>query len=77
MEVRIGVTYSAKELTVEVDQGADEIVAAVDAALADDAKPVMWLTDTKGRRVGIPTDKLAYVEVVEEDSSARMGFGRR
>ncbi len=77
MEVRIGVTYSAKELTVEVDQGADEIVAAVDAALADDAKPVMWLTDTKGRRVGVPTDKLAYVEVVEEDGSARMGFGRR
>jgi len=77
MEVRIGVTYSAKELTVEVDQGADEIVAEVDAALADDAKPVMWLTDTKGRRVGVPTDKLAYVEVVEEDGSARMGFGRR
>lgn len=77
MEVRIGVTYSAKELTVEVEQGADEIVAAVDAALTDDSKPVMWLTDSKGRRVGIPTDKLAYVEIADEDGSARMGFGRR
>ncbi len=30
--------------------------------------PVIWLTDKKGRRVGIPTDKIAYIEVAEEDA---------
>jgi hypothetical protein len=72
MEVRIGVIYSAKELSVELDGGkADDIVSAVEDALKGGA-PVIWLTDKKGRRVGIPSDKVAYVEV---DAAKRVGFG--
>jgi DNA-binding MurR/RpiR family transcriptional regulator len=75
MEVRIGVLYSAKELSVELDGGkADDVVAAVEDALKGGA-PVIWLTDRKGRRVGVPTDKVAYVEVAEEDAAKRVGFG--
>ncbi len=75
MEVRIGVTYSAKELSVELEGGkADDIVSAVEDALKGGA-PVIWLTDKKGRRVGIPSDKVAYVEVAEEDATKRVGFG--
>jgi DNA-binding MurR/RpiR family transcriptional regulator len=75
MEVKIGVIYSAKELSVELDGGkADDIVAAVEDALKGGA-PVIWLTDKKGRRVGVPTDKVAYVEVAEEDEAKRVGFG--
>jgi DNA-binding MurR/RpiR family transcriptional regulator len=75
MEVRIGVIYSAKELSVELDGGkADDIVSAVEDALKGGA-PVIWLTDKKGRRVGIPSDKVAYVEVAEEDAAKRVGFG--
>ena len=36
----------------------------------------MWLTDSKGRRVGIPTDKLAYVEISGPDADRKVGFGR-
>jgi Protein of unknown function (DUF3107) len=75
MEVRIGVIYSAKELSVELDGGkAEDIISAVEDALKGGA-PVIWLTDKKGRRVGIPSDKVAYVEVAEEDSAKRVGFG--
>jgi DNA-binding MurR/RpiR family transcriptional regulator len=74
MEVKIGVIYSAKELSVELDGKADEIVATVEDALKGGA-PVIWLTDKKGRRIGIPSDKIAYIEVAEEDAAKRIGFG--
>jgi DNA-binding MurR/RpiR family transcriptional regulator len=75
MEVHIGVVYTPKELTLELDGSADDVVNAVEKAV--DAKaPVLWLTDTKGRRVGIPADKIAYVEVGADDESHRVGFGK-
>jgi hypothetical protein len=36
---------------------------------------MVWLTDAKGRRVGVALDKLAYVEVDSEEGSKRVGFG--
>jgi DNA-binding MurR/RpiR family transcriptional regulator len=74
MEVRIGVVYSAKELSVELEGKADEVVTAIEDALKGGA-PVIWLSDKKGRRVGIPSDKVAYIEVAEEDAAKRVGFG--
>ena len=75
MEVKLGVTYSPKELVVETDKSPDEIAKLVDKALAD-SNGVLWLSDTKGRRVGIPVTKLAYVELGEEGANKRVGFGR-
>jgi DNA-binding MurR/RpiR family transcriptional regulator len=74
MEVRIGVVYTAKELSVELEGRGDEVVSSVESALKGGA-PVIWLTDKRGRRVGIPTDKIAYIEVAEEDQTKRVGFG--
>lgn len=74
MEVKIGVIYSARELSVELEGKPEEIVTSVEAALANGA-PMLWLTDKKGRRVGVPADKVAYVEIVEEDVAKRVGFG--
>ncbi|MDQ1467962.1 MAG: hypothetical protein QOH10_2377 [Actinomycetota bacterium] len=75
MDVKIGVVYTPKELLLEVDGGADEVRAAIDSALAN-AEPLVWLTDSKGRRVGVPTDKIAYVEIGSDDSAHKVGFGR-
>jgi DNA-binding MurR/RpiR family transcriptional regulator len=74
MDVRIGVVYSPKELSVELDGKVDEVVGAIEEALKGGA-PVVWLTDKKGRRVGVPADKIAYIEVAEEDTTKRVGFG--
>jgi uncharacterized protein DUF3107 len=75
MEVKLGVTYSPKELVVETDKSPDDIAKLVDDALAD-SNGVLWLTDTKGRRVGIPVGKLAYIELGEDIGNKRVGFGR-
>jgi hypothetical protein len=36
---------------------------------------VLWLTDRKGRRVGVPAAKLAYVEIGSPNEERRVGFG--
>jgi hypothetical protein len=75
MDVKIGVIYTSKELLLELEGGADEVRAQIDGALTN-AEPLVWLTDSKGRRVGVPTDKIAYVEIGSEDESRKVGFGR-
>ena len=75
MDVKIGVVYTPKELIVELEAGADEVRKTIDNALAN-AEPLVWLTDTKGRRVGVPTDKIAYVEIGSDEDSRKVGFGR-
>jgi Protein of unknown function (DUF3107) len=74
MEVRIGVVFTPKELTVELEGGADDVVKLVEKALKDGAAFV-WFDDTKGNKVGVPADKLGYVEVDADEGSKRVGFG--
>ncbi|MDP9445299.1 MAG: DUF3107 domain-containing protein [Actinomycetota bacterium] len=73
MEVRIGVQHANRELVLESPQSSEEVQAAVTKAVEGDA-PLLVLVDDKGRRVVVPTDKLAYVEIGEE-ASRRVGFG--
>ena len=76
MDVRIGVTYTGRELEVEMPEDADRdaITAAIDAAVSG-TSPTLWLTDRKGKTVGIPADKIAYVEIGRDKSDRRVGFG--
>lgn len=76
MDVRIGVTYTGKEIDIDMgdDADADSVQGQVDEALAGEAA-VLWLTDKKGRRVGVPTDKLAYMEIGSPETERRIGFG--
>ena len=73
MEVKIGVQFASRELTLESSQTADEVAKAVDEALRADLG-VLTLVDEKGRRVLVPADKLAYVEIAENEQR-RVGFG--
>lgn len=73
MEVRIGVTYTPREIEVVLGGGdRDTIVKQVEAALAS-SEGILWLTDRKGRTVGVPSSKLAYVEIAPEEER-RVGF---
>jgi hypothetical protein len=74
MEVRIGVVYTARELTVETDDSVDGVTAAIEGAMAK-GDSLLWLTDTKGRRIGVPVDKIAYVEVAADAGGRKVGFG--
>ena len=75
MDVRIGVTYSPKELDIELasDTDRDELKARIEAALADDDN-VLWITDNHGREFAVPSAKVAYVEIGSPEHERRIGF---
>ena len=75
MDVRIGIVQTVKELEVELADDTDREVlqSEIDAALS--AESVLWLTDRKGRRVGVPAGKIADLEVGAPTAERRVGFG--
>jgi hypothetical protein len=75
MEIRIGVVHTPKELSLDLDGSLDDVKQTVEAALADD-DGVLWLSDTRGRTVGIPAERVAYVEIETDAGAKRVGFGR-
>jgi hypothetical protein len=75
MEVRIGVVYTPREIVLEMPDDADAVSKTIETGLREEGA-MLWLTDAKGRRVGIPTDKLAYVEIAGPDADRKVGFGR-
>ncbi len=76
MDVRIGITQTPKEIEVEMpnDVERDQVMADIEKLL-ETGDGVLWLTDRKGRRVGVPVAKIAYVEVGAPTSERRVGFG--
>jgi hypothetical protein len=76
MDVRIGVTNTPKEITVELadDTDVDALVADVESTVGGDGA-VLWLTDVRGRRVGVPAERIAYVDVGADGGHNPVGFG--
>lgn len=70
MKVRIGI---AESKVVEVDvKDEKSLKSELEKALASDG--MAWFTDTKGRTVGIPATKIAYVEIEEDEDGPAVGF---
>ena len=74
MEVKIGIQSVPRELVVETDTPAGEIERALAAALEKGDHAVFALSVTKGGRIVVPADKIAYVEFGATESR-RVGFG--
>ncbi len=66
-----------RELEVDLAESADvdAIRAEIEAALGGDG--VLWLTDRKGRRVGVPASRVAYVEFSPPGADRVVGFGAK
>jgi hypothetical protein len=73
VEVKIGVQHANRELVLESEQTPEEVQELVAAALTGKSG-LLELTDEKGRKVLIPADRLAYVEIGEV-STRKVGFG--
>jgi len=73
VEVKIGVQFAPRELVLESTQSQDEVEQAVAEALGG-RSGLLSLLDEKGRRVVVPADKIAYVEIAESELR-RVGFG--
>jgi hypothetical protein len=76
MDVRIGVTYSPKEIVVELADDIDraQLKSSIEKALGD-ADNILWLTDRRGRDVAVPSNKVAYVEIGAGGGPKHIGFG--
>ena len=76
MDLRIGVTDNPKEIKVELADDTDvaALRSEVDAAVAGGG-PMLWLTDVRGRQVGGPAARIAYVDIGAAGSDNPVGFG--
>ncbi|HSR85989.1 MAG TPA: DUF3107 domain-containing protein [Streptosporangiaceae bacterium] len=72
VEVKIGIQSAPRELVVETDAEADEVEAALRAAV-DSSAGVFVLTNAKGGRVIVPAAKIAYLELAGNEQR-RVGF---
>jgi hypothetical protein len=71
MEVKIGVVNASRELTIDTALEASDVEEQVKTALT--AGGVLSLADAKGRRIVVPVEKLAYVEITTS-SVGQVGF---
>ncbi|MEH1126516.1 DUF3107 domain-containing protein [Micromonospora sp. CPCC 206061] len=74
MEVKIGVQFAPRELVLESAQSQAEVEKIVAEAI--ETQGILTLLDEKGRRVIVPVDKLAYIEIAERTAGA-VGFTAR
>lgn len=71
MEVRIGVTQATRDIVLESNEAAKDIMAAVQKAV--DADSLLSLTDEKGRTIVVPGSKIAFVEIGAQ-TPGKVGF---
>jgi hypothetical protein len=75
VEVKIGIHSVPRELVVETDTPAEEIERNLSSALGNGTGgSVFTLEVSKGGKVLVPADKIAYVEFSAPESR-RVGFG--
>ena len=73
MDVTIGIAENGRQLTLSVDDKPEAIEKLVSDALGS---TVLSMVDDKGRRVIVPSAKIAFVEIGPVDSR-RVGFTHR
>ncbi|HEY3736422.1 MAG TPA: DUF3107 domain-containing protein [Jatrophihabitans sp.] len=72
MEVKIGVLHTPREIVLESAQSPDEVERLVSSALKS-VDGQLVLEDDKGRKVIVPANLVAYVEIAHADRG-RVGF---
>lgn len=72
MEVKIGVLHTPREISLESEQTQDEIADLVAEAL-NSVDGQLSLVDERGRRIIVPANLVAYVEIAQADAR-RVGF---
>ena len=71
MEISINVQDATREIVLESNQTPEDVAKLVNAAV--DAGEILTLVDEKGRRIIVPGNKIAFVEIGAH-SAGRVGF---
>ena len=72
MEIKVGIQHVSREVVVDSAESADDVEKAFNEAMSDDG--FLRLNDTHGRKVLIPANKIAYIDLGDENAR-RVGFG--
>ena len=72
MDIKVGIQHVSREVVLDSNQTAKDVEQAFSNALETDT--LLRLTDTHGRQVLIPANKIAYIDLGEENAR-RVGFG--
>jgi hypothetical protein len=72
VEVKIGVLHTAREIVLDSPQTPEEVQAAVAEALKS-VDGQLVLTEERGRKVIVPANLIAYVDIAQADAR-RVGF---
>jgi hypothetical protein len=72
VEVKIGVLHTPREIVLESSQTPAEVEEIVAAALKS-VDGQLSLSDEKGRKVIVPANLVAYIEIAQADVR-RVGF---
>ncbi|CAN5353782.1 MAG: ATP-binding protein [Nocardioidaceae bacterium] len=73
MEVKIGVSNAARELSVDSEDSPDAVLDALTKAVTNDG--LFILSDTKGRTIAVPADKIAYLTFADT-TGRKVGFAK-
>jgi len=72
VDIKVGIQHVSREVVVDSSETAKDIEEAFANALSNDT--LLRLKDAHGRQVLIPADKIAYIDLGEENAR-RVGFG--
>jgi hypothetical protein len=61
MEVKIGVQHAPREVVLETNETVEDVQKQVEDAVKNSG--TLAINDVRGRRVLVPGDKIAYVEI--------------
>mgnify|MGYP003406336522 FL=1 len=72
VSVRIGVSHNPHVLEIAVDSDVDSVLKTLEDS-KENADGFVWFTQTNGSTTGIPVEKIAYIEVIQE-TGTKAGF---
>ena len=76
MDLRIGIARSATVIEIELPDGTDraDLRDRIDGAMGS-GSGTLWITDKRNKEIGIPADQISFVELGNDESGRRIGFG--
>lgn len=72
MRVRIGISDTDKVVELEIED-AQKFRSEIEKAVEQGG--LSWFVDARGRSVGIPSQRVAFVEIDDAGTATKVGFG--
>ena len=72
MKIKVGIAHTSRVIEIE-SQDAEGVRSQIEEAFAN-SRPMVWLHDSDGTRIGIPRQMLAFVEFESSDERSGVGF---